>query len=261
MIKYLIRIDDICDNFIGIENYYKIMSILKKNNIIPLVGVIPKCNDETIIGSKQFKIETLKNTQNITVALHGFEHKYSTKESGLLKLNNYSEFAGETYEEQFIKIKKGKEILEKKLKIKIWIFFAPAHSFDLNTLKALEKNKIYYISDGISLNVIKKNKMFLIPQQKWNFKDETEDGLYTLLLHPQNLKEKDLKEFDEFINRNKNKIFNYTKKEIENYINKENKIRNFSNKSFITKFYIKRKLFKFKNEISKFRRILTRQNT
>ena len=47
------------------------------------------------------------------------------------------------------KIKKGKEILESH-NVYTDVFFAPSHSYDDNTLRALSKCGFKYISDGYS---------------------------------------------------------------------------------------------------------------
>ena len=47
------------------------------------------------------------------IALHGYEHKYTTQSTSLVPINNYSEFAGLTLEVQKKKIKKGIDIFKK----------------------------------------------------------------------------------------------------------------------------------------------------
>ena len=70
------------------------------------------------------------------IALHGFNHLYTTDKKGLFPLNNFSEFAGVEYFTQLNMIKKGLERL-KEWGIETDIFMAPGHTYDMNTLKAL----------------------------------------------------------------------------------------------------------------------------
>ncbi len=103
--------------------------------------------------------------------MHGYQHLYETKNSGLIGLNNYLEFAGLPYEVQAEKIKKAWEIFtDNGIRPKIWM--APAHSFDLNTLKALkEYTEIEYITDGFAVFPFTAYGFKWIPQQLWRFRN------------------------------------------------------------------------------------------
>ena len=57
----------------------------------------------------------------------------------------------------------GKSIF-KKNEIRIRSFFAPNHTYDLNTFKALKTNGIYNIIDGYGLLPYKQFEMNFIPQ-------------------------------------------------------------------------------------------------
>ena len=63
---------------------------------------------------------------------------------------------------QYMKVKKGKEILETK-GIHTSIFFAPSHSYDKTTLKVLSKCGFKYISDGMSRVPIERYGIVCIP--------------------------------------------------------------------------------------------------
>ena len=73
---------------------------------------------------------------------------YVTKSEGLLEkkfgYKNQSEFAGLDYLTQYIKILKGKEILENN-GIETNVFMAPSHSFDDLTVRALHRLGFKYV--------------------------------------------------------------------------------------------------------------------
>lgn len=84
---------------------------------------------------------------------------------GVNPVNNFSEFAGVPYREQCEQISKGNAIL-KSHGVNADIFFAPAHTYDKNTLKALkETTDIRIISDTVANDVYFQDELYFIPQQ------------------------------------------------------------------------------------------------
>ena len=81
------------------------------------------------------------------IAQHGCTHIYNTHKKGCFPLNALSEYAGNSYEDQYASLEKGQKIL-KEHQIDTDIFMAPAHSYDYNTLKALKKLGFTKITDG-----------------------------------------------------------------------------------------------------------------
>lgn len=170
--KFIFRLDDICPDM-NYKNFQRIRDIFIKYNIKPIIGVIPDCKDELLkkqaqensIEADRFwkEIKELQDINGWEIALHGYDHVYINKNSGIFKTNNRAEFAGLPYELQEEKIKKGKMILESK-GLEIKAFMAPSHSLDWNTIKALKQNEIYAVTDGISAFPYVKNDMLFIPQ-------------------------------------------------------------------------------------------------
>ena len=170
--KFIFRLDDICPDM-NYKNFQRIRDIFIKYNIKPIIGVIPDCKDELLkkqaqgnsIEADRFwkEIKELQDINGWEIALHGYDHVYINKNSGIFKTNNRAEFAGLSYELQEEKIKKGKMILESK-GLEIKAFMAPSHSLDWNTVKALKQNEIYTVTDGISAFPYVKNDMLFIPQ-------------------------------------------------------------------------------------------------
>jgi len=202
---YIIRLDDACPTMKW-DNWLKLEEILEKHNIKPIIGVIPDCKDPKLKleNSRKDFWEWVKSLhkKGWYIAMHGYQHLYETHHSGIIGLNNYSEFAGLPYRIQAEKIKKAWKIfLDKGLKPKIWM--APAHSFDINTLKALkEYTEIEYITDGFAIFPFTKYGFKWIPQQLWKFR-KFPFGVWTICLHPNNMTYKDLKELERILERYK----------------------------------------------------------
>lgn len=163
--RILIRFDDICPTM-DWKQWKKAVEVLEQYHVKPLLGVIPNCLDpELQINSPRKDFwEYLLNLQRkgYTLAMHGFEHLYDSAQRGIVNIGYMSEFAGHSYEVQYEKIKKGKKILESH-GIYTNIFFAPAHSYDENTLKALAANGFRYISDGLSKKPFVREGIICIP--------------------------------------------------------------------------------------------------
>ncbi len=74
-------------------------------------------------------------TGTIEVALHGYSHQSIRKR----KEGEVTEFSGIGYEKQELKLMKGKGFLETILQTKITTFVPPFNSYDLNTVRAMER--------------------------------------------------------------------------------------------------------------------------
>jgi len=210
MPKFIFRIDDVCPEM-DWEKFNRLVNLFKRFKIKPLLAVVPDNQDEVLKKEKpntQFweRINELVNN-GFVIGMHGYQHKYVNKSSGLLKIFHGSEFAGLPYNIQLGKIKKGKEIF-KKNGMRTDIFIAPGHSFDKNTIKALKTERFKYISDGIALWPFEKYKMIWIPQIAWNF-HKIPFGIITFCLHPNNFSEKDFLKIEKFIQENRKEIIDF----------------------------------------------------
>ena len=105
-----------------------------------------------------------------------------------------------------------KKVKEKFIKegIKIRSFFAPKHTYDLNTILALKKNKIENIIDGYGLTPYKKHGLTFIPQLFYK-EIMLPLGFQSTQLHINYWHEKNFYQFEKFIIKNHKKIkpFNY----------------------------------------------------
>ena len=138
---YYIRLDDACEKM-DVKYWARMEEILDRHRIAPLVGIIPHCEDpkmeqypadpafwETVSGWVQ---------KGWVPGLHGYNHVYITEEGGLNPVQKRSEFAGLPLEEQKRKIADGVAVFRKN-GYEPEIFFAPSHTFDRNTLTALQE--------------------------------------------------------------------------------------------------------------------------
>jgi len=207
-VNYLIRLDDACPTK-NYKNWHKIETILNKYNISPMVAVVPNNQDKKLmvgaINEKFWQEVKAWQDKKWEIALHGFEHKYITKSSGLVPINSYSEFAGLSLKEQSQKIEQGiSKFREHEISCRLWI--APAHSFDENTIKALKKESdITIISDGIAFSPYYDHDMYWIPQQLWKPR-EMLFGTWTICYHPDEMKEKDFVRLEKFLEKNHKRV-------------------------------------------------------
>ncbi len=164
----LIRLDDISANMNW--NYMdKCERLFDKLEIKPVLGVIPDNQDpEFLKYPKNSNFwERVKSWENKgwEISMHGFSHLYKnqTYKKDFFNYGGGSEFFGLSYEDQLYKITSGlKKFNENQIKVRS--FFAPNHTYDLNTLKALDKSKIRIVIDGYGLFPFYKFNLFFIPQ-------------------------------------------------------------------------------------------------
>lgn len=210
--KYLIRLDDACPTMQK-QNWDRIEFILDKYDVKPMVGIIPFNEDPLQQLSPEDDLFWVKANNWIkkkwTIALHGYNHVYITKNSGINPLWNRSEFAGISLEIQKDKIAKGVEILREH-GINPNFFFAPSHTFDLNTLQALrECSDIRIISDTIATKPYKKHGFIFVPQLGGSCKVMKYPGIWTFCLHPSVMTETAFANLDKFLSNHKDDFISF----------------------------------------------------
>ena len=201
MSQYIMRLDD-ASEYMDVEKWQRMEDLLDKYHIKPIVGVIPDNQDPDMVGvypkDEQFwkKVQRWKE-KGWTIAFHGYTHVFETREGGLNPVNDRSEFAGVPLERQKEKIRAGIRVLRDH-GIEPEIFFAPAHTFDENTLEALkEESNIRIISDTIANDVYFENGFYFIPQQSGRVR-KLPFKTVTFCYHPNIMEEKDYQELDSF---------------------------------------------------------------
>lgn len=203
--KYILRLDDACEKM-DVEKWNKMEMLLDKYNIKPLVGVIPHCEDPMM---DKYSIDNcfwdkvhIWRDKGWEIALHGYNHVYSTKCGGINPVNNRSEFAGESLETQKAKIRDGINIFRTH-GVEPKVFFAPSHTFDENTLTALEEEtEIRIISDTIACDSYKKGKFTFVPQQSGRVR-KLPLKTVTFCYHPNVMNEQDFAYLENFLKANR----------------------------------------------------------
>lgn len=208
-INYLVRLDDACPTM-DLHKWQKMEDILDKYGVKPMVGIIPNNQDETLVidNADRFFWDKAFNWQkkDWTLALHGYDHVYVTHEGGINPVHNRSEFAGLSLKEQEEKIEKGYTVFKDK-NLNVKYFFAPSHTFDENTLRALySTTNIRKISDTIALFPYKKGEFVFFPQQFGYFREINIPGYWTFCFHPNAMKDNDFESIDLFIKKNQNRF-------------------------------------------------------
>ena len=198
----MIRLDDITPDM-NWERFYRAKEIFDQYKIRPLIGVVPENKDKTLHKeeSKEEFWDIIRALQDEgwAVAQHGTFHCYETKDSGILGINPFSEFAGLSYDAQFQKLQTGKLILEEN-GIRTDIFMAPGHTYDNNTLKALKESGFSVITDGLSSKPYLEEEILCIPCRLRGFKRPS--GMDTVCLHTNLMDEQDMAELEAFCKTN-----------------------------------------------------------
>lgn len=224
--RYLIRLDDACPTM-DAKKWGRLENVLDANGVIPMVGIIPNCKDEKLMidaPDEGFWIKVQNwHKKGWAIALHGYDHCYISY-AGLKGLNplwERSEFAGTPLELQKKKIREGLSILNEK-GITPKYFFAPSHTFDLNTLTALrEESSIRIISDTIATKPYRKGDFIFIPQLGGHCVEMRIPGIWTFCLHPNTMSEENFIQTENFIRTHKEQFITFDSLESSNLRDKD----------------------------------------
>lgn len=200
--NYIFRFDDICPTMRW-DIWSEIETTLSKYAIRPLVAIVPENRDPVLEREKPKKdfwiCARRWQDKGWSVGLHGYQHRYVSRENGFYGRIGQSEFAGLTEDEQEAKLLKAMKILNNEgINPLAWV--APANSFDRGTLAGLKKIGLKIISDGFFLGPRVDSEGFTwIPQQLGKPRIMP-FGFWTIALHHNSWTAKDLAAFKAFIN-------------------------------------------------------------
>lgn len=212
MNKYLIRLDDACPQM-DHTKWGQMEQILDKFGIKPLVGVIPNNEDPmTCIDAEDpefwYHVKEWEH-KGWKIALHGYNHVCTTETGGMNPVHKRSEFAGLSYDAQCKKIQDGYSIL-KKNGIKTEWFFAPSHTFDKNTLKALKKcSPIKNISDMIATKPYLSHGFTFVPCQMGRLRDMPISGYWCACYHPNVMTKEEFVLLEKFLAAHKDEFSSF----------------------------------------------------
>ena len=200
----LLRLDDICETM-DRDKFHKMKELLDRYGIKPLIGVIPLNKDSSLnrMEPDPDYIDMLREcvANGWTIAMHGVHHIYDSSKVGIITKRRKSEFAGKKIEEQINLLETGKQkMIEYGLNTDI--FFAPGHSYDKNTIKALKQTGFKYISDGRTHMKYRWLEMEFIPLKYFSSNVPPRRGITTLCFHTNNMDDKMFKRTEHYIKRN-----------------------------------------------------------
>lgn len=198
MLKYIIRLDDACPTM-NKEKWDKMEKLLDKYNIKPIVGIIPDNKDpefnNEFISSFWEKYPLTWQKKDWIIAQHGLNHNLSKEVR--------TEFKNVEYEEQLNILRKGQAILKEK-NVNTSCFFAPAHTFDDNTIKAcVDLGCFDFISDGYAFYPYEYKNMMFLPSVFDTPHKISMFGVFTFVYHPNKMENSDFEYLEEFIKKYK----------------------------------------------------------
>ncbi len=211
--KLAIRMDDITPDM-DWERFLKFKEVLDTYGIKPLIGVVPDNQDPNLHRAKAAGDfwEFLKELQEDgwSIAMHGYQHIYTTNKGGLFPLNHFSEFAGVSYQKQKEMLKNGTEIL-KRNGIVTDIFMAPAHSYDKNTLRALKELGYTRITDGFGKEpYLWKGMIFYPISFLLSNSLKKKKGYTTMVVHTNTLSDEGMNKYRDIFEKYQRNLISYS---------------------------------------------------
>ena len=237
---YLIRLDDASDHM-NTERWDRVERMLDENGVKPLVGIIPVNRDPMLLEFAEDPgfWEKARHWQEKgwRIALHGFEHLYTSNCAGINPVHDRSEFAGHPLEKQRQMIRDGVRIL-KAQGLEPTAFFAPSHTFDKNTLEALRlESGIRTISDTVANDTYCRFGFTFIPLQAGRVR-ELPFKVTTICLHPNFTTDPEMEEIEAFLKTHPGQFLE------PNAIAQTTRKRNLLDRGYEMAYFLKRKLRK-----------------
>jgi len=208
----IIRLDDIAENM-NWDLMNKCEILFDNYNIKPLLGIVPNNKDKELLTYKKnpnfWEKVLFWQKKGWEISMHGYSHVYDseTNKKDYFNYGGKSEFFGHTLEEQKKRIKNGLEIFKNKT-IKIKSFFAPNHTYDLNTFIALKDNGINFVIDGYGLCPYTEKEINFIPQLFYK-EIMLPFGIQSTQVHLNYWDQKLFEKFSKFIIKNHKKIITF----------------------------------------------------
>lgn len=170
--RYIVRFDDICQTM-DRRVWERLEPVLQRHGVKPILAVVPDNRDDTLVfdAARADFWQRLRGWQAAgwTIALHGHQHPYTTRDAGLVGLNAVnavSEFAGQPEAVQRDKLQQALDrFAAGDVRVDAWV--APAHSFDATTVKLLLEFGVGVVSDGFYTRPVRHLDAAWVPQQRW----------------------------------------------------------------------------------------------
>ena len=198
--RIAIRLDDITADM-DWTKFLRFKELMDRYGVKPLLGIVPDNRDPKLKIDPPREdfwdyVREREEKDGWTLCMHGCHHIYTTEQGGMLPLNRQSEFAGEEYEEQRDRLRKGQEILHSH-GIDTTLFMAPAHSYDLNTLMALRSLGFTGLTDGFGSKPYQYAELTFYPiSYRKSDSLKKSRGVTTFVVHCNTLEEKDFAAYE-----------------------------------------------------------------
>lgn len=183
--RYLLRFDDLCPTM-NWRVWEKIESALVQRHLQPMLAVVPNNQDPVLqvdAPANDFWNRVREwQDRGWIIALHGFQHRYVSRNAGLVATRKKSEFAGLPAAVQREKLKRGVEIFGREgITPRVWI--APGNTFDATTVSLLPEFGIRTICDGcFRFPFVDRQNVTWVPQQIFGFRPAP-PGVWTVCYH------------------------------------------------------------------------------
>ena len=206
--KYLLRFDDICPTM-NWKVWSEIEAAMIEFQIKPILAVVPDNQDPTlrVDAAVEDFWDRVRQWQSWgwTIALHGYQHKYTHRSAGMITGLKNTEFAGFPAAQQEERLRRGLQIFQREgIKTHVWI--APNNSFDRVTASLLPRFGIYIICDGCFRHpFVDRRNMIWIPQQLHGFRPAP-PGVWTVCYHHNYWTAADVEDFKEELRQFRDEI-------------------------------------------------------
>ncbi len=199
---YLLRFDDLCPTM-DKARWERLLPLLRQYSIRPILAIVPDNQDPFLDRNSADPTfwNHMRELQSFgaTIGLHGLGHVCTATGRSLVPLHRHTEFAGSPEIVQRSRIQRGLKILQgQALQARIWV--APRHGFDKTTLKILQEEKLFLISDGLGARAVRRGGLTWIPQQLWAPVDK-DSGLWTIAYHPNTASDAQITQLEQFLAR------------------------------------------------------------
>ena len=207
--SYLFRLDDITPEM-DWERFWALMRLFQRHSIKPLLGVVPDNRDANLNRQASRAdfwdvIRHFQNSDSVDIAQHGYQHILVHRPGAAIIGPAYgikkevSEFAGDPLNDQVFRIREGLKILNRN-GIETTTWMAPNHSYDLNTLKALQESNFTAVSDGVALFPYREAGLVFVPQTSWRPR-WMPLGVHTICIHTNSITPQEVKRLRVFMRR------------------------------------------------------------
>lgn len=208
---YLVRIDDVAANM-NWDAYFRAKSLFDEYGVRPLLGVIPENRDPDLLKFQSCDFDFWEEIRSVQsrgweIAIHGYRHVYDSLGRDLLGMGDRSEFAGHDYEVQLDRLRRARAIFDRE-RVAVDVFFAPSHTFDENTIRALAEIGVTSICDGYGLFPFHDRGMLFVPQLVGR-PIAVPFGVHTSVHHLNHFTEADFSALERFLSQNRERMISY----------------------------------------------------